>query len=310
MQRGGKFTLAAALFGWPAAEGNTAPDQLAPDSWLVQFRDQHATPDPAVLSGIFCSCAAGRDWVSEAARKVGLTLNTTAEHPADTWPSRIDTLQQTLNKRAASPTQLSVICNDAPPSCAACALVPTLLSCGDIAFTELSVKHQNRSPSAQLVAIASLLQPVAPALALAPHLTTLSLDPCTIPLPPPPHLPKLQQLSIRLAGSYVWEPNRLDSIFRSIAPYLAQLHTLKIDMARGTEEFRPIPWPALAPSTPTHTLTTLEHNSWLRDGLITFTVDHCPALRTLRGACGMMFDGGFGDREWGVEEVVLRQVDQ
>ncbi len=56
-----KFSLAAALFDFPAADGHSTPHQHAPDSWLELFTSKHA--DGEVFLGIFRSCRAGRDLV-------------------------------------------------------------------------------------------------------------------------------------------------------------------------------------------------------------------------------------------------------
>ncbi len=67
-----RLPLAAALFGFPAAEGYTAPYEEAPDAWLIEFCERYADGD--VLLGIFRSCKAGAradiSFPSDAARPI------------------------------------------------------------------------------------------------------------------------------------------------------------------------------------------------------------------------------------------------
>lgn len=69
MTRAGKFCLAGALFGWPAADGYQSPGQTAPDSWRAQFIK---TAGGWALAGLFSSCRSGRDMVLEQAPKASL----------------------------------------------------------------------------------------------------------------------------------------------------------------------------------------------------------------------------------------------
>ncbi len=137
MQPGSEFSLAAALWGWPPAPGHAAPDQQAPDAWVLHFREHHAASDPAVLSGLFTACPAGRDWVLDAAPKLTLTLDTTAEQTPAQWQRRISTLAETLSARRSRPVRLAVACDDSKRSATAAYVLPGLLPSLSGPVTEL-----------------------------------------------------------------------------------------------------------------------------------------------------------------------------
>ncbi len=56
-QRSGKFCLAAALFGFPPADGYAEPTQQVPDSWLGLFEEY---ADERLRAGLATSCKAGQ----------------------------------------------------------------------------------------------------------------------------------------------------------------------------------------------------------------------------------------------------------
>ncbi len=70
--RGKRFSLGAAVFGWPPAPGYAAPTQFAPELFVEQLIKQHA--GPALLRGIFQTCKAGRDAVLQNAAEARVLL--------------------------------------------------------------------------------------------------------------------------------------------------------------------------------------------------------------------------------------------
>lgn len=266
MSRGGKLPRSATLTDCSIAPGHAAASGEGADPWQVLFGEQHATADTAVLCGMFSLCTAGRDWALGAAPKVTLTLDTTIEQPADAWPGRVSTLRQSLGRRAGRAAKLVVLCNDGAGSGTACAAIPALVSDNGPAFSELVVKHQE--PAAVSTVLTGLIEALLPA--LGPHLTTLTLTPCTTPLPPPAVLPQLSSLSVSVCG-------QIGTVFKSISPHLGHLQSLTITY----REHAPLPWPALAPALPSQPLTTFKHNGVMCEGLCSFLLKHCPALQAL-----------------------------
>lgn len=306
MQRGARFSLAAGLWGWPPAPGHAAPDQLAPDSWLLQFRDHHAVPDPAILSGVFTSCRAGRDWVlGGLAREVSLTLDTTNEHPSDAWVTRIGALRQALCARGVRPVRLTLLCSDAQHSSTASYAVAGLMQAGQsAAITELTLRDPTGADSCLYMQFAVVTHHLIPA--LIPHLTTLSLEPCPWALPLPHLLPQLRSLRATLLNSGA--ESRLDLILSSIAPLTTQLTTLTINERYPANFNHPTPWLALAPAVPSHTLTSFSTNGAATDALMSVLLDSFTALETLQ-IDTPAFDTDHSDGEWGVRQLTVGDGD-
>ncbi len=304
MKRGAKFSLAAALWGWAPAPGHTQPNQHAPDSWLVLFREHYATPDPAVLSGLFTACPAGRDWVLEAAPKVTITLDTTAEQTPAQWQARTNPLRRTLSARGSAPVRVVIVCDNSQQSSEAAYAVPSLLCRLDqIAVTEVTLRDLQRSEAENPQAhVTGLLY--AAVSAFAPHLTTLSLDPCPCALPPSDLLPQLRSLSVTVGGEHVWAQPLLTSILQSVRKYTPQLTTLSVLAGCRDAHEVDFSWDELQPHTPSHTLTTLRTDMCVTDEVVQLVAAHLPAMRTLRGGA-LMVEGDYSDQQWGVRELVI-----
>ncbi len=302
MPPGAKFSLAGALFGWEPAPGHAAPEQQAPDAWVLHFREHHAASDPAVLSGLLTACPAGRDWVLEAAPRVTLTLDTTAEQTPAQWQRRISTLSSTLSARGSRAVRLDIACDGSTQSSAAGYVLPSLLPGLDVAVTELGMRSISTAPGQFLYTpMISLLH--AAVSAFAPHLTTLSLDPCPCALPPPDLLPQLRSLTLTTPTLDAEELQLEREVVRSIAPYTTQLTSLVIN--RDSDDWH-IEWPDLTPATPSNTLTSLSISSMIDEELLELVTEKLPALQSLRGA-RLRIDEDFSDRVWGVRELALTE---
>ncbi len=139
MQRGRKFSLAGALFGWPPAPGHRAPGQQVPDAWLLLFKNKHIRPDPAVQGGLFTACRSGRDFILESTPKVTVTLDTTVEQPRSAWCRRKSSLPQALGARGPQPIGLKVVCDGSQHSAASVAAVAGLVDDVSAPITELTL---------------------------------------------------------------------------------------------------------------------------------------------------------------------------
>lgn len=106
MPRGDEFSLAAALFGWPAADGFHSPDQQVPEAWLLALTEQHSDAD--VWVGVFRSCRSGRDLALRTAPKARLRLDTSIGSEPTAWLQRLHVLKQSLETRGRLPTSLQV----------------------------------------------------------------------------------------------------------------------------------------------------------------------------------------------------------
>ncbi len=232
MQSGSEFSLVGALFGWPPAPGHTAPYQNEADAWVLLFRKHHAVPHPAVLSGLFTACPAGRDWVLDAAPKLTLTLDTTAEQTPAQWQRRISALSSILSARGGRGVRLALVCNDSKASHVSALVLSTLLPGLDVAVTQLHFRDLIEVHSFHPPPSAITLLNVA-VTTFGPHLTTLLLDPCPCALPPPDLLPNLRSLTLT-TPILDEQGNQLEQeIARSIAPYTTQLTTLVVNTASG-----------------------------------------------------------------------------
>ncbi len=96
-----RISLAAALFGFPAAPGRSTPQLQAPDSWLELFTSEHA--DAGVFLGIFTSCRAGRDWALATAPQLNVTLDYTAAPSLAGWMRQLGAVQAYVRTRSAQP---------------------------------------------------------------------------------------------------------------------------------------------------------------------------------------------------------------
>ncbi len=306
MQQGAKFSLAAALWGWPPAPGHAAPEQQAPDAWVLLFREHHAASDPAVLSGIFRSCKAGRDWVCEAAPKVTLTLDTTAEQTPAQWQHRINALRKIVSGWG-SRLRLDIACDGSTQSSAAGYVLPSLLPGLDAAVSELVLRSVSTAPEAFLYTpMVSLLH--AAVSAFGPHLSTLSLDPCPCPLPPLHLLPQLRSLTVTVAEPRYGEAGRVGLILPSIAPYLTQLGTLEMKGLDIAQRHASVPWTDLTPPAPSYTLTSFSTTANLTDALLRLMRAHMPALESV---CveGVSLRADHSETEWGVREFTVAGLD-
>ncbi len=302
MQPGSEFSLAAALWGWPPAPGHAAPDQQAPDAWVLHFREHHAASDPAVLSGLLTACPAGRDWVLEAAPRVTLTLDTTAEQTHAQWQHRMSTLSSALGARGSRPLRLNIACDGSSRSSAAGCVLPRLLCGLDGAVTELVLVHRARTGA--FPPSVTFLWVLAPA--FAPHLTTLSLDPCPCALPPSDLLPQLRSLSVSTPNFEAGGHQLEREIVSSIAPYTTQLTSLVVKEGRGLDGH--IEWPDMTPATPSHTLASLSIDFIVDTPLVWLATEKFPALQSLC-ATGLHLEADHSSKAWGVRELRLsRQV--
>ncbi len=309
MQRGGKFSLAAALWGWPPAPGHAAPNQHAPDTWLDLFTAEHARTDPAVLSGVFTACRSGRDWVLEVAPRVSVHIDTSAPQPVAGFQRRSSTFHRALSARSNSVqrTQLQITCSETLQSSTVTYVLPSFLSGLSVPVTDITL--QGRCPQEEVDAvlspIAGLLLSLVPS--LASHLTTLSLDPCPGPLPPPQLLPQLRSLSVSLyplTNQPQWPYEQV--IVRSIGRLVTQLTALVVNRHNPMGN---VPWSALTPDTPSYTLTTLSTNGYCDMALLRVATQWLPALETLRAGQGLTgLHGSDSGARWAVRKLELPGV--
>ncbi len=306
LQRGSQFSLAGALFGWPPAPGHTAPDEQVPDAWILQFSEQYVEPDPAVLSGLFCSCRAGRDGVLRTADCITLTLDTTTPQPLSAWQRRLQVVGQG-HAGKDMPTTLHVLCNTSTHSAAQCASIPALASAHSDTIAGLAVHDKSHGAEPSPV-FASVLQLCA---AAAHKLVYLETNSTAGTLPPPAHVPMLRELRVVLVCREDELTAREQDACRSIGALVPQLthltvtHVLPFDVLRLTDG----PWePIFTPQTTSHTLTTLTTNAILDDELMTLLLDHAPALEHVE--CYMLETGSVSHmgREWGVCELVINDA--
>ncbi len=306
MQRGSKFSLAAALFGWPAAPGHSAPSQEVPDAWLLLFGKQHATTDPAVLSGIFTACPAGRDWVLESAPKVTLSIDTTDDRFPTVWLQRCSKLREALTRRGSRPVHLAVMCKDhelgSPHNLAECLMLPSLCFDGaGRAITHLSVTDERSTPY-PLHITAPLLVNIA-AQTIGSQLTSLTLHPCPQPLPLPQSLPSLQHLDVRLMSGYDYIETIREDIYRSVGSHIPHLTSLTLD---DSEYEYPTPWGVMFEAEcVTNTLTTLTTDRCLTDELVEFLFEFAPNMARLSVRDISIIDD-LGGCEWGVREIEIK----
>ncbi len=355
MEPDGEFSLGGALFDWPVADGHAQPQLLVPDAWLLVFKDQHACP--GVLSGIFTSCRAGRDWALSTADHVALTLDCTtpvstipsttdsssllataptapsnstnststnsnsvhapapptaatappaapisdsaADQLYSAWSSRADVLRQTLAARGALGVAVHVMHDSTPASEYACAVgVPALLCDSGAMITALSVRQtdpHNPRLTDFLPPATDLLHTLTPI--LGPHLTTLSLNPCTCTIPPPDALPNLRHLSITVLQN---SEDTEDSV-HSLVPHLAQIESLAV-----TDDRDYIDWEELEPAQPSQSLTTFTHSGSVTDEVLGFLLDHAPKLKVVHmEAIGVVSD--FGDDLWPIQDLIITE---
>ncbi len=92
-----KFSLAAALFDFPAPDGHSTPHQHAPDSWLELFTSKHA--DGEVFLGLFRSCRAGQDLVLRRAPQAKARLDCTASQSLAGWMRQLTAVWACLRTR-------------------------------------------------------------------------------------------------------------------------------------------------------------------------------------------------------------------
>ncbi len=307
MQRGSRFSLAAALFGWPHAPGHAAPEQHAPDSWLVQFREHHAVPESSVLNGLFTACTSGRDWVLEAAPKVTLTLDTTVPTQEwDEWNRRINTLRPALSARGVKPLGLTLLCNASGHTSSAVIPVAVGLADQDTVLTALTVSDAFDNDRLTITKSTDIIGEVLPE-RLGRHLTTLTLNPCPAPLPPP-ELPQLRSLSVTLIDADIGEEWLVPLILPSIAPYLTQLSTLEMKGLDIAQWNGAVPWADLTTPAPSHTLTSFSTDAALTDALVSLMLTHMPALESVR-VQGVSLQGDHSETEWGVRELTVTGLD-
>ncbi len=221
-----QFSLAAALFGWPPAPGHAAPNEAVPDAWVLLFREHHAATDPAVLSGIFTACPAGRDCALQWAPKVTLTLDTTAQdQPHSAWVQRTSVLQCILSARARpaasdGPMQAAGVClrvtvDESAHSAAACSALSTLLCEDSSPVTELYVRHVS-DPELDHDPSASLPNPLFPTSTVYPCLTSLTLEACPYAAPAPESVPSLRQVTLTCGDrEYYWHDQPFSQIVHS-----------------------------------------------------------------------------------------------
>lgn len=96
MQRGGKFCLAGALFGWSPAPGHASPTAYAPDSWREDFLAQ---ADRGVWLGLFRSCKSGRDLSLSTAPKAWVSLCYNEDRPVPDQLKQLAAVREALDTR-------------------------------------------------------------------------------------------------------------------------------------------------------------------------------------------------------------------
>ncbi len=289
--------LGTVLFDWPAAGRTRAQLPYAPDTWREQFR-KHA--DTAVLRRVFTTCRAGRDWVLANSPHLTLRINTWREHTREEWAARIGRLEQALRTRGALPTCVDIECNRCPHSSVACALLFPLITKADYNVTGLEIRDASLQREEPSRAFSALLQLAAPA---ATHLTSLTLTEPSTSLPPPSLLPKLQKLEVSFEYMVPgWPPRpHVDSMIRSIAPYVAQLTHLAILDNQLDLPFR---WMDLL-TAPSNTLTHFRIDGTIKPGLVRLLAQHVPALTHLKACDIEVKTNSLVGLQWGLEELAL-----
>ncbi len=242
----------------------------------------------------------------QVAAQVGLTLDCCGAptEPTDVWLKRATAVQQALITRGAQPTSLSVLC--------------TLLGASkvvrDAGLARLSRIPEHLSGAAGLgvtdlkldtldAAFEGTFDGLLQALTLhTPNLVTLHLKSSPCALPPPSSLPSLRVLSLWHRG----QDRRLrPAAYRSIAQYMTQLTSLSIDECDS--------WSVLLRLTSkeaTHTLTEFSTDQQLTIELLTALLDHAPALKQLAAGAIRAGLGNHSNREWGLERLTVRYMEQ
>ncbi len=212
MPRGDLFSLAAAVFGWPAGEGYAEPLQNAPDTWLVTFREKHVTP--AVLSGVFSSCKSGREWALREAPKLKYQPDFSTKVPGsmaarqEIYRARFESAKQCLSLRGSLPTTL-VLSVDWGLETSVFMLFCNTLG-GPRAPAIMSLEFRARCVIAldKEKSFAALLGRAAKGW---PQVTSLTIHRCPCNLPPPTTLPALTHLSVHFDKV----PEKVDSRYSS-----------------------------------------------------------------------------------------------
>ncbi len=291
-----RFPLAAALFPrFPAAEECDPPQQHAPDSWLLSFREHHA--DAEVLAGLFTSCPAGRDYVLETADTATVKLDTTTDQTSFQWLAQFRAVKHSLIMRGSLPTSLSLTATESQASAAACALLLEPLSgaAGSLYTLEL---HHKLPPSRP----ASQHNPTQPFTNFLQHagqtftgLISLVCEHSSCSLPPPSRFPRLRHMRYRdLCAS----EQTVADVCSSIAAYLPQLYLLELD-----HRTHHLPWPVVFQHT-SYTLTHFIHQyESVDDILLQLMITHAPNLTHLHVGGFRLRSWDQGDKQWGVTEV-------
>ncbi len=299
-----EISLAAALFGFPAAAGFYVPTKEGiPEPWRGDFIARYA--DAAVLLRLFQSCRTGRDWVMEAARTARLTLHMTAQQVQSCgWFRQLTAAQAALTTRGGHATALTVYCDldyDQLPhsteQAAGQCLIGFLVESGKY-VSELSLHYVYRpyddpyAPEFQR----ALVQRAAAGLS---NITSLQVLHCDTRLPPPEQLPQLRKLTSTCTSES-------KDYYRRVRAYIPTLTHLTCDH----HDYSAIPTYAvmdmLRPqSSLSHTLTQLSGNIELNTVLLGLILDRLPTLRRLDVKEVLVASDRHAAREWGVEHIQM-----
>ncbi len=243
MPAGKRISLGAAFFGCNPADGHYSPGQQVPDAWLLSLASYEG-----VLSGVFSSCRAGREWVLASARTAKLTLDTsTAQADEQAWRRRLDALHGHLCTRAQQqPKQgasLYILTTREQSTSPAFQLLPGLITAASGAMNFLSVKLHDREQRFDSSVLEGFLQRAAPGLT---NLSTLSVMCGTCALPALALLPRLQSVYMDLPHDLA--QSTVAAVLDSIRPYMGQLKHLTLGLARPEgDEPDSFPWYLLFP---------------------------------------------------------------
>ncbi len=199
MQRGKRFCLGGALFGWPA-DDCAEPEDTVPEAWRLLFLSRHASAD--VWRGIGTCCRAGRDWMKESTQDVDVTVKLI--NPHEPQPTEPPAVQPDDPDSSESDTSDSDDASDAAPSTAGLCRQ----SQADIARRVKAArdKLQDALPGIRHVTLAAVRTQAPPLRQLTTllhspalaNIILLALHHINITLPPPCLLPHLRRISLGL----------------------------------------------------------------------------------------------------------------
>ncbi len=290
-----QIALAAALFGFPAAEGFFAPDERAPQSWELSFATQ-AGAGPMFL-GLFQSSRGGRDWSLASAPRVEWSFDCSTPRSKRALAGQLAAVKQCLTVRGGRPTAVKLHCDASSATAAALWALPAGLGGAGTGVSELTVIATDQAPS---ISVAEFVGAALPD--VFPNVTTFTLVGYACPLPAPAHGPAptllLRLTAVVVACHNILTEYELQLFLISLAPYLPQLHSLHLSANREIE------WGWLfSPGSTSQTLQRLSTSGILTDNLLSLLLTHAPALRQLSvgGLDADIWD--YSGQRWGVEQL-------